>query len=269
MCDWSQDKTMASWDATYVSTNLRPGSPPFDSRFFLGLNRDLSACDPEVANIAPAIIAVACCAVNRADIVGKFFDYVSEDYTPEQSQEEFLRLREAITIVYPFLGMPTCIPACYGMIGVMERKGPEFASVRRLRAPIMTEEDVAKGKELRARIYAGVGNSGIFSLMDRYFTELFACSTAFTWGYLISKANEEVFEVWQSHLILVAAITALGAVRQTKSHVKATIGIGNKVDTVKAVLDVVLKIAEWAGRPLTTVPNVDDCARQIQQSLNK
>jgi hypothetical protein len=224
--------------------------------------------------------SVACCAVNRADIVGKFFDYVSEDYTPEQSQEEFLRLREAITIVYPFLGMPTCIPACYGMIGVIERKGREYASVQRLRAPIMTEEDVAKGKELRARIYAGVGNSGIFSLMDRYFTELcmmsgtpkkinhancnvVACSTAFTWGYLISKANEEVFEVWQSHLILVAAITGLGAVRQTKSHVKATIGIGNKVDTVKAVLDVVVKIAEWAGRPLTTVPDVDDCARQI------
>jgi len=116
--------------------------------------------------------SVACCAVNRADVVGKLFDYISEGYTPERSQEEFLRIREAITIVYPFLGMPTCIPACYGMIGVIERKGSEFASFQKLRAPIMTEEDLKNGQQLRGRIYSGVGNSAIFELMDRYFTEL-------------------------------------------------------------------------------------------------
>jgi hypothetical protein len=104
--------------------------------------------------------------------VGKFFDYISEDYTPERSQEEFLRIREAITIAYPFLGMPACIPACYGMIGVIERKGSEFASSQKLRAPIMTEQDLKNGQELRRRIYSGVGNSAIFDLMDRYFTEL-------------------------------------------------------------------------------------------------
>ena len=104
--------------------------------------------------------------------MGKLFDYISEGYTPERSQEEFLRIREAITIVYPFLGMPTCIPACYGMIGVIERKGSEFASFQKLRAPNMTEEDLKNGQQLRGRIYSGVGNSAIFELMDRYFTEL-------------------------------------------------------------------------------------------------
>lgn len=56
MCDWSQDKAMASWDATYVSTNLKPGSPAFDSSFFLGLTSELSASDPKLVRIAPAII---------------------------------------------------------------------------------------------------------------------------------------------------------------------------------------------------------------------
>jgi len=78
-----------------------------------------------------------------------------------------------------------------------------------------------------------------------------------------------VFEVGEAHLILLSAITGLGAVRQTKSHVKATIGIGNRVDTVKNVLRVVAKIADWAGIPLNILPDVDDCARQIQESLNK
>lgn len=93
-----------------------------------------------------------------------------------------------------------------------------------------------------------------------------ATSTAVTWGYLISKANEDVFEIPQSHLVVASAITALGAVRQAKSHVKATIGIGNSVEAVKAVVKAVGKIANWADKSLT-LPDVDDCAAQIQQAL--
>ena len=84
----------------------------------------------------------------------------------------FLCLREAITIVFPYLGMPTCIPACYGMIGVVKRKGQEYASTKVLRKTTIGEEDVQKGRELRTRIYSGVGNSEIFGLMDKYFTDL-------------------------------------------------------------------------------------------------
>jgi hypothetical protein len=119
-----------------------------------------------------SVKAVASCAVGRADVVGRFFDNITISSTPEESQEIFLRIREAITIVYPFLGMPTCIPACYGMIGVAQRKGQQYASVKRLRATTVTEADVRKGQELRSRIYSGVGNSAIFELMDTYFSEL-------------------------------------------------------------------------------------------------
>ena len=89
-----------------------------------------------------------------------------------EAEQAFLRLREAITISFPYLGMPTCIPACYGMIGVVQRKGSEYASTRVLRSSTITEEDVRKGQELRARIYKGVGNSEIFGLMDIYFKDL-------------------------------------------------------------------------------------------------
>jgi hypothetical protein len=58
------------------------------------------------------------------------------------------------------------------MIGVVERKGSDYASTRVLRKPTIDEEDVKKGSELKSRIYSGVGNSGIFSLMDKYFTDL-------------------------------------------------------------------------------------------------
>jgi hypothetical protein len=104
--------------------------------------------------------------------VGRFFDHITTNASPEESRQVFLRIREAITIAYPFLGMPTCIPACYGMIGVVERKGNEYGETKNLRKMVIDEEDVRKGKELRTRIYAGVGNSSIFGLMDKYFTDL-------------------------------------------------------------------------------------------------
>lgn len=116
--------------------------------------------------------ATACCAVGRADLVGRFFDDITSDSTPEISESVFLRIREAITIVFPYIGMPTCIPACYGMIGVVQRKGPTFASTKVLRKATVDEEDARKGRELRSKIYSGVGNSDIFNLMDTYFTDL-------------------------------------------------------------------------------------------------
>lgn len=58
------------------------------------------------------------------------------------------------------------------MIGVVQRKGKEFASTRVLRKEVIGEDDVRKGKELRARIYSGVGNSEIFDLMNVYFTDM-------------------------------------------------------------------------------------------------
>lgn len=87
-----------------------------------------------------------------------------------------------------------------------------------------------------------------------------------TWGYLISKANEEVFKPEQSHLIVATSIMALGATRQTKSHVKATLGIGNTVKCVQTVVEAVCKIAEWADRPTTPV-DVKELALQIEAAL--
>lgn len=64
------------------------------------------------------------------------------------------------------------MPACYGMIGVVQRKGKQFASVKKLRKDTVDSEDARKGAELRAQIYKGVGNSDIFDLMKIYFSDL-------------------------------------------------------------------------------------------------
>ncbi|KAJ4252492.1 hypothetical protein NW762_011093 [Fusarium torreyae] len=239
MFDWNEDSFMSDWDAKYVSTNIKPEARKYDRDLFLDLNTKLIASHPELKSFSHAIIAAACCAVSRADVVGRFFDDITFDSTPEASERLFLSTREAITIVFPYIGMPTCIPACYGMIGVVERKGPKYASTRVLRKTTIDEEDVKKG---------------------------ITCSTVVTWGYLISKANEEVFQPNESHLIIAASIAALGATRQTKSHIKATLGIGNSISCVKSVLEVVSKIAEWADRPIGHF-DVDALSQEIQKAL--
>ncbi|KAK4935602.1 hypothetical protein LTR10_023363 [Elasticomyces elasticus] len=187
MSDWDKDEFMSQWDKKYVSTNLKPGARQYGKDFFLGLHAELITSHPGLQDVAYTLIAAACCAVGRADAVGRFFDDITVDATPEESERIFLRLREAVTIIFPYLGMPTCIPACYGMIGVIQRKGQSFASTKVLRKLTVTEEDTRKGSELRAKIYSG--------------------------GYLIAKANEEVFELYESHLVVATAITALGATR--------------------------------------------------------
>ncbi|KAJ4194436.1 hypothetical protein NW759_016531 [Fusarium solani] len=266
MKDWDADEFMSQWDKKYVSTNVKAESRPYDKEFFLALSSELATAHPELETVGDSLIAAACCAVGRADVVGRFFDHLTDQSTPDESSQAFLRLREALTVVFPYLGMPTCIPACYGMIGVVERKGPAFASTKVLRKPTIGEDDVRKGRELRARIYSGVGNSEIFGLMDRYFTDLITCSTVVTWGYIISRANEEVFTPQESHLIVATAIMALGATRQTKSHIKATLGIGNSVGCVKTVVGVVSRIADWADRPIGAF-DVDDLSQQILKAL--
>lgn len=69
-------------------------------------------------------------------------------------------------------------------------------------------------------------------------------------------------------MIIAASIAALGATRQTKSHIKATLGIGNSVASVKTVLDVVRKITVWADRPIGSF-DVDALSEEIQNALKK
>jgi hypothetical protein len=88
-----------------------------------------------------------------------------------------------------------------------------------------------------------------------------------SWGYLISKANEEVFEVSQSHLIVCTAIMALGATRQTKSHIKATLGLGNSVKCLKMVVTVVSEILAWADRPRLGDFEIETLAEEIKANL--
>jgi hypothetical protein len=113
-----------------------------------------------------------CCALGRADVVGKYFDDVTKQATPEESQEVFLKLREGMTCIYPFLGMPSLMPGAFGMIGVIARKGEQYATLQTFRKSTIDEDNIRKGNEIRKSIYATAGNSEILTAFQKYFAEL-------------------------------------------------------------------------------------------------
>ena len=56
MGDWAHDDFMSSWDKTYVSTNVKAGSKPYDNDIFLGLNEELAVLGTGLESISFAII---------------------------------------------------------------------------------------------------------------------------------------------------------------------------------------------------------------------
>ena len=56
MSDWERNEVMSDWDKTYVSTNVKPGSNPYESSFFMGLHDQLSVLSVDLRRISPAII---------------------------------------------------------------------------------------------------------------------------------------------------------------------------------------------------------------------
>lgn len=79
------------------------------------------------------------------------------------------------------------MPGCYGMIGVVERKGEEYGDSTRLRKRWMDEKDVENGTVLRAQIYRSAGNRGIFDKMDKWFPEL--CQSSVWIFFLIADMH--------------------------------------------------------------------------------
>jgi hypothetical protein len=56
MPDWSQDQFMSKWDATYVSTNVQPGSTQYTEDFFLDIHQELTADGVGLEKISACII---------------------------------------------------------------------------------------------------------------------------------------------------------------------------------------------------------------------
>ena len=68
-------------------------------------------------------------------------------------------------------------------------------------------------------------------------------------------------------MIVAGAIAATGATRQTRSHVKCALSIGNNVASVVALMDTVRAIVRWNGKSISEDLNIAQLGEELKRNL--
>lgn len=260
-----------SFASEFTNANLAPNAKPFDSDLFAKWEKQLISADERLKDLAYCILSVMCCGARRPDAVARIFESKIEGKSNDEIRHTFIRIREAITAVVLFVGIPNCIPGCFGLAGVLKTLDPEAADKSGFRASVVTAEDEAAGKALRHEVYTGVGNTQVHEILGTYFRDLDEAMSAVGFGYLMANANKNVFQKRETELLLASSITALGATRQSRSHIKASWGLGSTEEALVAMVSVCEELCRWAGSPMPGEGKIDAkalCA-EIKAALGK
>jgi alkylhydroperoxidase/carboxymuconolactone decarboxylase family protein YurZ len=267
------------------------GAAPYDSEEASQWSQELLDADPAyLSSLCYALISVMFCAQRRGDAVGSWFRDLVQGKSPDETEKTFATIREAITIVYPFLGLPNCVPACFGMVSVLKDKGIDsvqdrrryvrsqeegslafhrlllYAHVKTFRADVHHPSIHEQGLETRKRIYRGVGNPEVHQMMQKHFPDMTYATDCFIFGYL-ATGSLDMFSLRETELIITAAITAMGATRQSQSHIKASMQLGNSTKTMSAVVSVASKMARWSGHALSGPLDVGSLEQELHANL--
>ena len=72
---------------------------------------------------------------HRGDFVPKMFEEMVDNETDvEKVQTIFYHIRECIMAIYAFVGIPWVVPACLGIVNVLQRKGLENIAAKSFRS---------------------------------------------------------------------------------------------------------------------------------------
>ncbi|KAH7133898.1 hypothetical protein EDB81DRAFT_950122 [Dactylonectria macrodidyma] len=295
------DQGQVDFSSKYTNANLAPDATPYDWPLLSGLLRKLEeADDGAIKSVAPAVLSAMLCAQARGDAVPGLFGDLISGQPDERAKEIYASMKAGLTLTFPFVGLPHCIPACMGLIGQLRDRnidvdgaldrqvylsyttisppptreekelfGPEARLTAFVCRPGFQDRDwTAVGGEINNKIYRGVGNPEVRQLMSRYFPELSLAAQTTCFGFLMGGS----FEGQSLHLaeiIIMGGIAASGAVRQARSHCKAAIGLRVSVEAVQTVVEVAEQVVAWNGKGLRGVLNVLELAEEIRDNLAK
>ncbi|KAL2801107.1 hypothetical protein BJX66DRAFT_331292 [Aspergillus keveii] len=255
----------------YTEANIAPNASPYDEAVFLSLHEKLAS---HVASdtLATAILATILCAQARGDAVVQLFRSVTKQNSEEGETDikaQFIAIREAVTIAVPFVGLPNCMPACFGLVN--EVKGRGFAGgdgggISGPRRAKLGELDyTSHGEETVSRIYRGVGNSEVREMIQQFFPEMSYYGRTTVWGYLVGSSP--TFDLKDAEILVAAVVMGLGATRQARSHVKCALSVGNSLELVRATVEVARAVGAWNGRALLGGVDVGELAGELERNL--
>ncbi|KAL2853499.1 hypothetical protein BJX68DRAFT_264967 [Aspergillus pseudodeflectus] len=254
----------------YTQANIAPDAAPYDEAVFLSLHKTLAS---HVASdtLATAILATILCAQARGDAVVQLFRSVTKHSSEGEAEvkSRFIAVREAITLTVPFVGLPNCMPACFGLVNEIKGRGFAGGDGGGIPGPRRTNfgelDYTSRGAETVSRIYRGVGNSEVREMIQQFFPEMSYYGRTTVWGYLVGSSP--ILELKDAEMLVAASIMGLGATRQARSHVKCALSVGNSLELVTATVEVAQAVGAWNGRALLGGVDVGELAGELEKNL--
>ncbi|KAJ9650684.1 hypothetical protein H2198_010020 [Neophaeococcomyces mojaviensis] len=115
---------MADFNAKYISTNIAANAKAYDSKIFTEFVKELGNADQgQLKGFEHAVLTAVLCGLKRANIVPALFHDLSEDKSNNEALKIFDDLKEALSIAFPFVGLPNCMPATLGLVGELKARG--------------------------------------------------------------------------------------------------------------------------------------------------
>lgn len=87
-------------------------------------------------------------------------------------------------------------------------------------------------------------------------------------GYLFGGALDNQ-SLQHTELILTGSMVAKGATRQARSHIKASLGVGNSIAVVQGIVEVASEVAKWNGVKLPGEHDIPALAEEVRANLEK
>lgn len=260
---------MASFESTFVNTNIPDGAAPYSQDALDAASRQLRQADSSFfREFDLAAICVILCGNRRADAVPKYFEAYTKDLDEATTTKLFIQVREAITIIFPFIGLPNTIPALLGLTPYIKRRGLKISN-KPSRPAEITATDVENGEKYFHTIYDAVGNMAVHEMLETYYPDINYALRTIVFGYLMHRANDTIFTQQENQFCIAAAITASGATRQARSHLKGGIDMGVSKEAMAAMCKIATEdIPEWSNIPCSAKGkmNVEELNEEVVQN---
>ncbi|CAK7215955.1 hypothetical protein SBRCBS47491_002667 [Sporothrix bragantina] len=255
---------MADFSAKYVATNNRKGAPEYDKVFIDSLREQLLKDAPELISISDAILAAIAIGAHRADVATRLFEQAIVPVVDDKvAVLKTLNLSRAVLmIVWPFVGIPWCVPAALGIVDVLRRHNVEDVVLGdgggNIKTPQINDSTKDAGQQLLGRTYQNVNNGEVQEMLRTFFPDFAHLTWTVVFGCALAGTTATgILEEKQTQLVLATATVASGALRQARSHLKAAVGLGISASAAAAVSRAAVSFSTWNGVEITGVSEDD------------
>jgi hypothetical protein len=111
----------ADFAAKYTNANRSADAARYDAELFVTILKKLQKAGIQ-EKTGPAVLVGILCALRRADVVSELFATITNDKSINETKDVFFAVKEAIYIALAFVGLPNVIPACFGLIGELNKR---------------------------------------------------------------------------------------------------------------------------------------------------